>query len=270
MLTFFTPVGEWDPFSFLKPTGKVMSISHAMPRLVFMLAVSVAFPAATSFAQDDADDESVDFEIRIDEETTKSVTVAIGDTVRDVLSQCRPARPYADDDPWVLYEAADGGAYMIFFDEAGDETSMDDTLCMVAHYPKDEEQGEFLLPSNLKGKACGEYMTLRVPDESIEKGKPISLALLMSVRDVRRLFRGCEDLNDDRDRMLFEAAECGGFLLIFNPQEESPEGETVKLVLTDVVYRYDEPAKTIHLFPRSKRGEDVNEEHLRIFDDAGM
>ena len=185
---------------------------------------------------------SADLEIRLDEETTKSVTVTVGQKLVDIIRECRPAQFYADDDPWIAYGAGDGGTYVLFFENAEKaDDHRDDTLHLVAHYPKDSELGEFLLPSNLRGKACGEHMTLPVLTDSGEKVKKVSVALQMGVLDVSRLFGGAEDLLEDNDRMLYAATD-GAFLLVFKPR-----GGVVgkQRVLSDVVYRYGKVAQRL-------------------------
>ena len=94
---------------------------------------------------------------------SKVVSVTLGDAPLKILERCRPARPYADDDPWISFPAADGGVYVMFFDPGLDtkDDPTDDRLIAVAKYtPKepggniDGQPGVYLLPAEWYGREC--------------------------------------------------------------------------------------------------------------------
>ena len=108
-------------------------------------------------------EDTVTVELQTGQASTKVVAVTLGEAPRKIVERCRPAQPYADDDPWISFPAAGGGMYVMFFDPGvGTEAdSTDDRLIAVAKYTPSEpggrvdgQPGVYLLPVGFHGQEC--------------------------------------------------------------------------------------------------------------------
>ena len=95
------------------------------------------------------------FELKLGSDKTKTISVALGQSAVDIHNLCKPAKVYADDDPWLAAMAVGGGAYVFLFAAEGTPEEMRGRLdprrgklYAVLHYPTDSrDNGKFLLPS---------------------------------------------------------------------------------------------------------------------------
>jgi hypothetical protein len=198
----------------------------------------------------------------IGKEETKSVTVTLGQTASEIVDLCRPARPYADDDPWLAYMASGGGSYLLLFtaegtaeELRGKPDSSHDTLYAVVHYPTESKSdGEFLLPETMRERTCGDFVTLKVPI-ALEKVRAATVALGMNAADVMRLFQPALDHVEEDDTIILDAIDRGArYVLILSAQGDDR-------TLSEVVYRSGEDAESVYLLPRGKRGVPVPDDH---------
>jgi hypothetical protein len=56
-----------------------------------------------------------ELKLKLDSGKVKVADVAIGQTALEVVNRCKPAKAYADDDPWLRYAAAAGGHYVLWY-----------------------------------------------------------------------------------------------------------------------------------------------------------
>jgi hypothetical protein len=193
---------------------------------------------------------------------SKSVTVVLGQTASEIFNLCKPARVYADDDPWLAYAAAGGGSYLLLFTAEGTAKEMrgrldprHDTLYAVVHYPTDfKSNGRFLLPETMRKRTCGDFVTLKVPIAP-DKVRVATAALGMNTTDVMGLFRPAVDHAEEDHVIVFDAINRGArYLLVLSRQGD---GGT----LSEVAYWSGEDAEPRFLLPRSKRGVRVPDDY---------
>ncbi len=108
-------------------------------------------------------EDTATLELQTGRSETKIVSVTLGEAPLKIVKRCRPAQPYADDDPWISFPAAGGGIYVMFFDPgvATKDDPTDDRLIALAKYaPKqpggtiDGQPGVYLLPAEWSGQEC--------------------------------------------------------------------------------------------------------------------
>jgi hypothetical protein len=212
---------------------------------------------------------TVKLELRLGPGKTHHVTVSVGQTAKEVVQLCKPAKPFADDDPWVGYPAAAGGSYVLMFAAEGTPDQMKerldpsrDKLYAVMHYPAEsQEHGKFLLPQSLRDKSCGEIVTLKVlvaPD----RARAVTVALGLNTDDVRQLLPGSSDNTQRDDVLLYNSIEDGDrYLLVFSPRDAAKARDPKTDKLSEVIYWQKAKSEAMYLFPRAKRSEAVPAEY---------
>lgn len=200
---------------------------------------------------------------------TKEVSVRLGQSAQEILARCQPAKPGADDDPILYYAAAGGGMYMLFFPPSDTQALPDlrrDALAAAAKYADpDEKDGVYLLPEAMRGKACGEHCTLKVPF-ALDPGKTRTafVTLGMSQTDVMRLFEAARNYSDRSDLVLLRSSDGGRYLLVFAGDRVDIGIASPRDGLAEVLYRPGDAKEGRFLFPRSKRGSPVPAAHAAL------
>jgi len=212
---------------------------------------------------------SVKLALRLGPGKTHHVTVSVGQTAKEVVQLCKPAKPFADDDPWVGYTAAAGGSYVLMFAAEGTPDQMKgpfdpgrDKLYAVMHYPAEsQENGKFLLPKSLHDRTCGEIVTLKVlvaPDQA----RAVTVALGLNTDDVRQLLPGSSDNPKRDDVVLYNSIEDGDrYLLVFSPCDDTKARDRKTDKLSEVIYWQKAKSEAMYLFPSAKRGQAVPAEY---------
>jgi predicted methyltransferase len=218
---------------------------------------------------------SVQIELLLGPGKTHSVTVASGQTAREILRLCKPAKVSADDDPWLGYPAAAGGSYVLLFAAEGTSDQMKgrldpnrDKLCAVIRYPSEsQENGKFLLPETLREKTCGELVTLKVPIAQ-DKARVVTMALGLSTEDIMQLLQPASDLAKSEDLVLLDAIDNGDrYLLVFSPPDHQSAHDPKTDTLSTVIYWQGGPSAASFLVPQQKRGVAVPAEYCAILKD---
>ena len=210
-------------------------------------------------------DGSAELRLHLGPGRVKVVSVALGQNALKVIKMCRPARAYADDDPWVRYPAAEGGAYVLFFSQRNPGPVLDPRhgkLYAVAHYTA-RDRGVFLLPKAWRGSICGDHITLKVaiaPDET----KVATVALGMSARDVMQIFEPLLDHVEGDASILYNSVEGGKYLLAFSPQNDSHPHDSQTDRLCEVMCRAGGQKETHFLLPRGKRGQPLPAAYVEL------
>lgn len=201
-----------------------------------------------------------------------SATVREGQSVAEILNTL--GHPdYVDDDPWFSYKASPEGNYVLLF---GEKTSKVDakpdmasvTVWGVRGPGTNVGEGVFLLPRRLRGKACGDFIALRVR-LGPELKKVATVALGMSSSDVLRLFRPARDLAAKEGYILFPSIDDGEFLLVFSAQDDNKNDDSRSDRLSEVMYRPGGQEKPIYLLPFKKRGHAISAIHKALLDNHG-
>lgn len=225
-------------------------------------------------AQHDA--ETTTIELKLDSEKFMEVEVALGQSAKDVFTHLQPAPVAADDDPWLLYAAAGGGHYALFFRAEGTLRQMQgrlppgrDKLYAVVHYPTEAEvDGKFLLPEKMRGTTVGEFFTLKV-QISTQKARVATVALGMSAKEVLDLYRPATDHAAEANAIVFHSIDDGGrYLLIFSSRRGKREPKLH--MLSEVIYQPGAQAESSYLLPRSKRGEPVPAMYKAILEKSAI
>jgi hypothetical protein len=157
----------------------------AVASLAFISAVAPAYAELSE--KSSGDNTTAQIELKLGDDETTSITVALEDSAIEVFNRCKPAKVYADDDPWLIAIAAGGGTYVFFFAAEGTLEEMKgrcdprrDKLYAVLRYPTDSrENGTFLLPGAAGDKTYGDFITMKVP-VGPDKAKAATVALGMS------------------------------------------------------------------------------------------
>lgn len=224
-----------------------------------------------------AEETTAQIELLVGPGKTRLVTVALGQTAKDVLNRCKPAKVYADDDPWLGYAAAKGGSYVLMFAAEGTVSDMRgrpdpgrDKLYAVMQYPTESpKDGKFLLPAALRDTTCGDIVTLKVllaPD----KARVATVALGLSTKDVERLFTPATDQAKAADVVLFDSIHDGDrYLLVFSPPDGNDAHEPKRDKLSQVMYCPGEKPESIFLLPREKRGEPLPANYKTLLENTG-
>ncbi len=201
-----------------------------------------------------AEHETTTLDLKLPGGESKSVTVAMGQSGRQVARMCTPARIYADDDPWLGCMAYQGGHYAIMFQADGPIEKLKgridaawDKLYAVVHYKTDERRdGEFLLPKSWGGKSCGDFVTLKVP-LGPDTARVATVAEGMNRSDVMQLFTPAVDHTEPEQMILFDAIHNNGrYLLLFD------SGDANDKTLSTVMYWPGGEDKSILLLPRGQ------------------
>jgi hypothetical protein len=216
--------------------------------------------------------ETVRLELLRDEDTVMSATVREGQSVAESV-KALGLPDYVDDDPWFSYRASPEGAYVLLFEEEVSEVDAEPDMASVTVWGvlgpgTHAEEEVFLLPCRLRGKACGGFIGLRVR-LSPKLKKVATVALGMSSRDVRRLFRPARDLAAEEGCILFPSIDDGVFLLVFSTQDDSQNGDSGSDTLSEVIYRPVGHERPIYLLPFKKRGHAVPAVLKALLDDDG-
>ena len=104
-------------------------------------------------------DTSVTLQLALESGDVKGVTISLGEGPTEIIGRLQPASFAADDDPLLMYGAADGGHYVLYFSTSGTEERnqlFDDKLYGVARFGPDAKDGAFPLPAPLRGQSCPE------------------------------------------------------------------------------------------------------------------
>jgi hypothetical protein len=222
------------------------------------------------------DEMTAKIELQLGPEKANVVTVALGQTATEVLHLCKPAKVYADDDPWLGYVAAGGGSYVLMFSAEGTVNEMKgrrdpgrDKLYAVMHYPTESRKdGTILLPATLRDRTCGDIVTLKVtlaPD----KAKVATVALGLSTEDVMHLFRASPDDAKKDDGILFDSINEGDrYMLLFSPPNDSSGHDPKRDRLSQVMYWPGGQSAAIFLLPREKRGEPVPAKYRALLENT--
>ena len=222
------------------------------------------------------DVETAKVELRLSEGEAKVVTVSPGQSAREVVNLCRPAKVYADDDPWLIYPAAGGGYYVFMFSAEGTSKQMQgrldpsrDRLYAVVRYRTDaRENGKFLIPTTMDGRNCSEFVTLKVP-LSPDKARVATAVCGMTADDVMKLFRPARDHIEKDDLVLLDAIhENGRYLLVFSSGDDNTTHEPKANTLSEVAYWPGGQRESIFLLPRKKRGEPAPAKYRAILEDS--
>lgn len=217
------------------------------------------------------DEDTVEIELELGGDRTKAVSVALGQSAADIYGLCRPAKVYADDDPWLAVKAAGGGAYVLFFAAEGTPEEMRgrldaqrDKLYAVLRYPADsKDNGTCLLPGTKKDGAYGDFVTLRVP-LGLDKAKVATVLLGMSTEEVKQLFPSATDHADEDHAVVFDSVHDNQYLLLFTPNADGNTHDPEIDKLSEVIYRYGDKPEVMYFLPRDKRGEPVAAEHREL------
>ena len=102
-------VGRWIVPKSLQVMLRVIPVCVA----VSVLALADGQEKATH------DGSTAKIELLLGEGKAKVISVALGQSAREVFNLCKPAKVYADDDPWLGCMAAGGGHYVLFFQAEG-------------------------------------------------------------------------------------------------------------------------------------------------------
>ena len=125
------------------------------------------------------------------------------------------------------------------------------------------EGGEFLFPETLRGKTCGDFVTLKVR-HGPDKSKAATVALGMSTQDIKRLFQPASDRADEDRSILYDSSDGGKFLLIFSPQDGGNRHNPRHDTLSELIYRPGRETEALFLLPRKKRGEPLPAEYRTL------
>ena len=121
---------------------------------------------------------SVTLRLALESGNMKVVTISLGESPTAIMGRLQPASFFVDDDPLLIYGAADGGHYVLYFSTSGTEGPnqlSDDKLYGAARFDSDGEVGAFLLPARLRGQSCPEkYLEakeiLELTDDPVTRG----------------------------------------------------------------------------------------------------
>jgi hypothetical protein len=245
--------------------------------VTLLAVILVGTPAvARGIEKSPEDNETAQIELKLGDGKAKTVSVVLEQSAIDVYNLCKPAKVYADDDPWLIAMGAGDGMYVFFFAAEGTPEEMRgrldprrDKLYAVLRYPTDSrDNGTFLLPSTMGDKTYGDFVTLKVP-LGPDKAKAATVALGMSSEDVMRLFRPALDHTEKDYVILFDSIHDGGrYLLIFSPQDDSSTYDPKFDKLSQVMYWPGGQAESIFLLPRKKRGEPLPAKYRALLDDS--
>ena len=198
--------------------------------------------------------------------------MARGQNATDIHNLCKPAKVYADDDPWFAAMAAGGGSYVFFFATEGTPEEMRarldprrGKLHAVLRYPTDlKDNGRFLLPDAMRKGTYGDFVTMKVPLGS-KKAKAATVALGMSTEQVKNLFSSATDHANEEHAVVFDSVyDDNKYLLLFTPEGDGNTHGPKLDKLTEVIYRHGDKPETIYLLPRNKRGKPVAAEHRKL------
>ncbi len=227
---------------------------------------------ATDLPLPDAKNEhTAEIELKLGGDRTKTVSVALGQNAIDIYNLCKPAKVYADDDPWLAAMAAGGGAYVFFFAAEGTPEEMRgrldprrDKLYAILRYPTEsKDSGTFLLPGTKKNGTYGDFVTMKVP-LGLDKAKAATVALGMSTEEVKQLFPSATDHADEDHAVVFDSVHDNQYLLLFTPKADGNTHDPEFDKLSEVIYRHGDKPEVIYLLPRDKRGEPVAAEHRKL------
>jgi hypothetical protein len=232
-------------------------------RALFLCVLMGVVPANADDSQDQAlrDANTANLELRIGQGKTKAITVTLAQSAREVYRLCRPAKVYADDDPWLICPAVGDGYYAIFFSAEGTAKEMQgrldpsrDQLYAVVRYPTDtRENGKFLLPPSMKNRTCGDFVTLKVP-LGPTKVRVATVAFGMTANDVMQIFQPAPDRAKADQLVLFDAMHRDGrYLLLFSPQDESDTRTPKVEELSQVIFWPGGQEESMFLLPRKNR-----------------
>jgi hypothetical protein len=225
-------------------------------------------------AQHDA--ETTTIELKLDSKKVKEVEVTLCQSAKEVFKRLEPVPVAADDDPWLLYAAARGGHYALFFCAEGTVREMKgrlnpgrDKLNAVVHYPTEAQvDGKFLLPEKMRGTTVGEFFTLKV-QLSPQKARVATVALGMSSKDVLDLYRPETDHAVEDHAIVYDSIDDDGrYLLIFSSRDDGGTHVPKLDALSQVIYQPRAQAESTYLLPRSKRGELVPAMYKPILEEA--
>jgi len=216
-------------------------------------------------------DKAAELKLELASGKTKVVTVILGQSAGKVVALCKPPKVYADDDPWLAYKATGGGGYVLFFSHQGPQGRLDPrggSLYAVAHYPTgSRDDGTFLLPAAMRGKTCGQHITLKVT-LGPGKRKVATVALGMSIRDVASLFEPAHDDAEEDHAILYGSADGGRYLLTFSPTGDGAASDSQHGKLSEVMYRPGGQKETYFVLPRAKRGKPLPAEYVTLLGDG--
>ncbi len=253
---------------------------HMYFRLVTTALLTLSMSNSLTGAEDHGKslqgDKTTKLDLKLADGGGKTISVSLGQTARDVYNLCKPAKVYADDDPWFTYLAADGGAYAFLFSAEGTAEEMKgrldprrNKLYAVLRYPRESRDGgKLLLPGTMRDKTYGDFVTLKVP-LGPDKAKVATVALGMNVEEVKHLFPGASDSAGENHAVVLDSVYADSkYLLIFTPQDDGdthdPQPDKLPDKLSEVIYRFGKKAETIYLLPRNKRGKPVAAKHREL------
>jgi len=211
-------------------------------------------------------------ELPLGEGKTKVVSVALGQSAMDVHRLCKPAKVYADDDPWLIATAAGGGAYVFLFAAEGTAEEMRGQLdprrgklYAVLRYPTDaREKGRFLLPDTTSEKTYGDFVTMKVAFGP-KKAKAATVVLGMSAVEVKRVFPSASDRTGANHVVVFGSVYGDDkYLLIFTPKDDGKTYDPKLDKLSEVIYGLSDKLDAVYLLPRNKRGKPVAAEYKKV------
>ena len=227
--------------------------------LIFLLFTIVLSGCATAPAKQSP---SVSLDLLLDSGQRRSISVSLGQSAMQVADLCRPAKVYADDDPWIFCPAAGGGIFVFFFTCPDTKTPCDagsDQLYAVALYTTQQNGGAFLLPESMKYRTYGEFLTLRLAINEDET-KIATIALKMTPAEVKTLFSPAQDLSNDESFILYRSVIGGTYLLLFSPPKGERSSQPEDARLSTIIY--ERPGEEAHyLLPSKNRGKLVPPEY---------
>lgn len=238
--------------------------------LTFILSGAPA--SAEGLDESPEDNKTAKIELKLGNGEAKTISVALEQSAIDVDKLCRPAKVYADDDPWLIAMAAGGGTYVFFFAAEGTPEEMKgrldprrDKLYAVLRYPTDSrDNGTLLLPDTMRDKTYGDFVTMKVP-LGLKKAKAATVALGMSTEEVKHLFSSAPDRANENHAVVFDSVyDDNKYLLIFTPEDDGKTHDPKLDKLSEVIYRLGDKAEAIYLLPRNKRGKPVAAEHREL------
>lgn len=223
-----------------------------------------------AWSQEDV--ETAEIKLSLGSDQVKTISVTLGQNAIDIYALCKPAKIYADDDPWLAAEAAGGGSYVFFFTAEGTPEALQDRLdprrgklYAVLRYPTDStDNGTFVLPDAMSNRTYGDFVTLKVP-VGLNKAKAATVVLGMSTEEVEHLFFGATDRASENHAVVFDSIyDNNKYLLLFTPGGAGTAGDPKFDELSEVICRHGDKPEASYLLPRSKRGKAVAAEYREL------
>ncbi|MGD9127213.1 MAG: hypothetical protein PVH19_07515 [Planctomycetia bacterium] len=215
----------------------------------------------------------IELEIRAGKEKTKALTVTPGMSALEVFKLASPIMPGVDDDPWLLYPAADGGGYLLLFSDEGTQEEMTgqlratgkSKLYAVVYYSGNEpKDGRFLYPKRWEGAAYEDFLTIRVPVGE-NKVRVATVVLGMQEQEVKEIFPSAVNHTKEANRLLYNwLDESRKVLLVFSEVKDTATKGGTKHVLSEVLLQASGAGELQYMMPREKRGKGVPEEYEKI------